>query len=73
MKLYSTELVVHTDTVVVHKHTNGSSRHGKYADIEGRKEYRRNWMRKKRMMPENERDAYDEEDETYPQGPDVGK
>jgi hypothetical protein len=33
---------------VVHKETLGSSRHGKYADPEARKKYRREWMRKKR-------------------------
>jgi hypothetical protein len=37
-------VVVHANKVV-HK---GSSRHGKYADAEKRKEYRRVWMRKKR-------------------------
>lgn len=39
------EMVVHADPVVVH---GGSSRHGKYRDEEGRREYRRNWMRAKR-------------------------
>jgi hypothetical protein len=34
---------------VVHKETLGSSRHGKYADPEARKRYRREWMRKKRL------------------------
>ena len=37
--------VVHT---VVHTEAKGSSRHGKYADAEARKEYRREWMKKKR-------------------------
>lgn len=35
--------VVHIDNVVVHK-----SKHGKYADKEKRREYRRNWMKGKR-------------------------
>jgi hypothetical protein len=35
---------------VVHKvvHANKASRHGKYADMEKRRAYRRAWMRKKR-------------------------
>lgn len=37
-------LVVHKNKVV-HK---GSTRHGKYKDVEARKEYKRDWMRKNR-------------------------
>ena len=41
-------LVVHKP-VVVHQAINaGSSRHGKYADPEKRKAYRKEWMRKSR-------------------------
>lgn len=46
--LHETCKVVHS-AVVVHKEERiGSSRHGKYADAEKRKTYRREWMRKRR-------------------------
>lgn len=43
-------VVVHSPELVVH---NGSSqnRHGKYADAEARRAYRREWMRRKRAAP----------------------
>jgi hypothetical protein len=41
-------MVVHTPEKVVHKPRAGSSRHGKYADLEKRKAYRREWMRRRR-------------------------
>lgn len=44
-------MVVHTPEKVVHTvvHTERpTSRHGKYADLEKRKAYRREWMRRKR-------------------------
>jgi len=40
------ELVVHAEDTVVHKVVH--SKHGKYADLEKRRAYRREWMRKRR-------------------------
>jgi hypothetical protein len=39
-------MVVHNEPVVVHKVVH--SRHGRYADPQARKAYRRDWMRAKR-------------------------
>ena len=38
--------VVHSDKEVVH------TKHGKYADLDKRKSYRREWMRKRRLIAE---------------------
>lgn len=40
--------VVHGAETVVHAEVAGSSRHGKYADAEARKKYRREWMARDR-------------------------
>ena len=40
------KMVVHAPEVVVHEVVH--SRHGKYADLEKRKAYRREWARRKR-------------------------
>ena len=49
---------MHEKCVVVHKpdgsSQDGSSRHGKYADLEKRKAYRRQWMRNKRNGQDQE-------------------
>ena len=42
-------VVVHAEELVVHKATDGSSRHGRYKDLEARRSYRREWMRKRRQ------------------------
>lgn len=45
---------MHDKCVVVHAaKPTGSSRHGKYADPEKRKAYRKEWMRKKRALRPN--------------------
>jgi hypothetical protein len=47
--------VVHKPIVVVHQSQDGSSRHGKYADLEKRKAYRREWMAKyRKRVPSKE-------------------
>ena len=40
--VHKEELVVHEPEAVVH------TKHGKYADLEKRKSYRKEWMRKRR-------------------------
>ena len=49
------EMVVHKDAMVVHtpvsgssQASNGSSRHGVYADMDKRRAYRREWMARRR-------------------------
>ena len=42
--------VVHEEKVVVHK---ASTKHGVYADLEKRKAYRREWMRRRRGKAES--------------------
>ena len=44
--VHTTPLVVHKEEVVVHEVVH--TKHGKYADLEKRKAYRREWMRRKR-------------------------
>lgn len=51
-------VVVHTPEVVVHAtpvaNTDGSSRHGVYADPEARKVYRREWAKRSRAKKKPE-------------------
>ena len=42
--------VVHSNVTGSSLANTGSSRHGKYADVEARKAYRKEWMRKRRAM-----------------------
>jgi len=49
MVVHDEAMVVHTPDMVVH---SGSSRHGAYADMDARREYRREWMRARRARGE---------------------